>query len=453
MAHARSVTMSRRFTSLAWLASFVALGCTRPAEDRTRGDLEVGHARSAAFDVEVASGLAAVRSLSSDALALWLSAPSANLTLVVRESLQLELRVENAMPALELSDLDASQLVPASSGAGATKKAWQLALTPGTWHFQLAAPGTAERGRFRFALMSDVQEAIDHVQDIYRLINAQPALDFLLGAGDLTEEGEDEELARFQLELEKLAVPYYTTLGNHELGERPPAYQAWFGRANFQFVHRGVYFTLLDSASATLDPLADDWLDGWLANGRQAVHVVAMHIPPIDPVGTRNAAFASRAEAAALLARLAEAGVDLTLYGHIHAYYSFQNAGIPAFISGGGGATPELAADVGRHFMVFELDASRGVLEFRSRARRPVRQKKRGREKGELAAAWEVREALTERRGCTHRGASIKLIASRVPAVLDRRFGLRPRSKIEIFALPARKLWRSDHGCSNRNLG
>ena len=353
------------FTSTAWLTLLMALGCTRPAEERTRRDLDVGRSQSAAFDVEVASGLAAVRGHSQDQLALWLSAPSVDVSLVVREPLRLDLHVENAMAALELSDLDAGRVLPLASGDGKTKKSWRLTLAPGSWRFRLAAPGTAANGHFRFALMSDVQEAIDRIQDVYRVINDQPELDFLLGAGDLTEEGEVDELERFQRELATLDVPYYTTLGNHELGERPPAYQDWFGRANFQFVHRGVYFTLLDSASATVDPLADEWLDTWLANGRHSVHVVAMHIPPLDPVGTRNAGFASRAEAAALVAKLAEGGVDLTLYGHVHSYYSFRNAGIPAFISGGGGANPERADDVGRHFMIFELDAAHGILSSR----------------------------------------------------------------------------------------
>jgi 3',5'-cyclic-AMP phosphodiesterase len=357
--------MSRASLRIAWLPALLALGCTRPAEERTRRDLDVGHARSPALDVEVASGLAAVRALEQDRLALWLSAPSVDLALVVREELSLELYVENAMKALELVDRDALRSLPLSSGEFATKKSWSLALTPGTWHFRLAAPSARENGPFRFALLSDVQEAIDRVQDVYRVINAEPELEFLLGAGDLTDEGEVDELEEFQRELATLDVPYYTTLGNHELAERPPAYQDWFGRANFQFVHRGVYFTLLDSANATIDPLADDWLDAWLANGRRSVHVVAMHIPPFDPVGTRNAGFASRAEAAALLAKLAEGGVDLTLYGHIHSYYSFQNAGIPAFISGGGGATPERADDIGRHFMVFELDPASGISSSR----------------------------------------------------------------------------------------
>jgi Icc protein len=113
---------------------------------------------------------------------------------------------------------------------------------------------------------------------------------------------------------------------------------------------------LLDSASATLDPIVYDWLDEWLRLGAEQPHVVAMHIAPLDPIGVRNGAFANRAEAGKLLSRLAAHGVDLTLYGHIHSYYRFDNAGIPAFISGGGGAIPERFDDIGRHFLVIDVD-------------------------------------------------------------------------------------------------
>jgi Icc-related predicted phosphoesterase len=118
---------------------------------------------------------------------------------------------------------------------------------------------------------------------------------------------------------------------------------------------------MLDSASAMLDPLVYEWLDGWLRDGRDQVHVVAMHVPPIDPVGVRNGSFASRNEAAKLLRRLADGAVDLTLYGHIHSYYSFDNAGIPAYVSGGGGAIPERFDDMGRHFLVVNVDPAAGI--------------------------------------------------------------------------------------------
>ena len=88
------------------------------------------------------------------------------------------------------------------------------------------------------------------------------------------------------------------------------------------------------------------------------MHVVVTHIPPLDPVGERNAAFGSRAEAAKLLQRLASGTVDLTLYGHVHSYYAFGNAGIPAYISGGGGAHPEKLDGIGRHYLAVDMSES-----------------------------------------------------------------------------------------------
>lgn len=189
-------------------------------------------------------------------------------------------------------------------------------------------------------------------------MNEEPGVRFALLVGDLTERGGDDELERFARELEPLRLPVYTTLGNHELGSSngDPGYHRWFGRGSFRFVFRGVQFTMLDSASGTLAPEVYDWLDGWLAEGAARTHVVGMHIPPIDPVGVRSGSFASRAEADKLLARLSRGNVDLTVYGHVHSYYAFANAGIPAFITGGGGAIPERMDAIGRHFLVFDVD-------------------------------------------------------------------------------------------------
>jgi 3',5'-cyclic-AMP phosphodiesterase len=350
------------FVFAPWLV-LLAVGCARPGQGRAERDRTVGQAANATIDVRVSGGLAAVRKLSSDRLLLWASAPGFELQLILREPTTLRLEIENAMPNAALTELQASTPLPPEPGENPTKKSWQLTLPAGPSRFRLATPEAATEGPFRFALMSDVQEAIDRVSDIYRLVNAEPDLSFLLGAGDLTQQGSVEQLARYDRELAALGVPYYTTLGNHELGNSPPPFQESHGRANFQFAYRGVYFTLLDSASGTLDPIVYGWLDDWLARARARVHIVAMHIPPLDPIGVRNGSFASRAEAAALLGDLAEGGVDLTLYGHIHSYYSFDNAGIPAFISGGGGAIPERFDDIGRHFMVFDVDPKLGVTE------------------------------------------------------------------------------------------
>ena len=98
------------------------------------------------------------------------------------------------------------------------------------------------------------------------------------------------------------------------------------------------------------------------ADGAEGLHVFVTHIAPLDPSGIRNGSFRNRQEAAKLLDRLARRDVDLALYGHVHTFEAFSNVGIPAYISGGGGAIPERLDNIGRHFLVVDLSAEEGIL-------------------------------------------------------------------------------------------
>jgi 3',5'-cyclic AMP phosphodiesterase CpdA len=185
---------------------------------------------------------------------------------------------------------------------------------------------------------------------------AQPGVRFGLISGDLTENGSVDQLQRFQREMRTLPFPCFATLGNHDLGGGDDLFQRYYGRASFSFPFRGVRFTLIDSASATVAPRVYGWLDDWMDLAEDRLHLVVMHIPPLDPTGLRNGAFASRAEAMKLVSRMARGGVDLNVYGHVHSFYAFRNAGIDAFISGGGGAIPERFDGIGRHYLLMEAD-------------------------------------------------------------------------------------------------
>ena len=344
------------------LSAFLTLSCLRPTDERVELDLQVGQAERGSLSVSVKDGLATVRSLSDSALVLWGSVPSFDFDLKSGGASELTLEVQNCLTDAELQvtsgDAQLTLLEPTSMP---TRKRWRLNLPAGTTSLTIAPPDVASREAFRFALLSDVQEAIDDVGDVFSRMNEVSNVRFALGAGDLTQQGTREQLERFQSELERLEIPYFATLGNHELGTSPDLFHDYFGRGNYNFRFHGVSFTMIDDASATIDPTVYDWLDDWLEQSRQEVHIVAMHIPPVDPIGVRNGSMASRSEANKLLAKLAEGRVDLTLYGHIHSYYSFDNAGIPAFISGGGGAIPERFDKIGRHFMVFEAHPRHGI--------------------------------------------------------------------------------------------
>ncbi len=357
--------------SAPWRALLLALfslvsGCLRAAEDRAERDREVGHQTGRGLSVDVAEGHAAILELTEDRLLLWGSVPALEFTLRRPDGAArpLELEVHNLMPGAELRLRDGSGVeIGEPVRTAPTRAVWQLAWSGSDpIRLSLGPPDSALEEGFEFALLSDVQEAIDRFHDMVERLNDEAGVRFVLGAGDLTSNGSRRELARFKRELEPLGVPYYATLGNHELGEDPPPYQDMFGRGNYSFTFHGLRFTMLDSASATLDPLVVDWLDAWLAEGRGQTHVVAMHIPPLDPSGTRHGAFASKAEAAKLLNRLKQAGVDLTLYGHIHTYIHFENAGIDAHIAGGGGAIPNRGDGIGRHYLVVNADPRRGIV-------------------------------------------------------------------------------------------
>ncbi|MGC4086865.1 MAG: metallophosphoesterase [Polyangiaceae bacterium] len=348
---------------IALLVSLLCCACARPSLERAERDQEVGSAETDGLALRVESGLATVRRLEAGKIVLWGSAPSFSFQVDATGPTSVRLELQNVLTdAVLVSNASSVSELPV---ALSTRRAYQVELPSGTTQFRVAAADADEAASFRFALLSDVQEAIDRVSDIYRRMNQETDVRFLFGAGDLTQRGSEEELQRFQRELEALNLPYFTTLGNHELGADPPPYHDYFGRGNFQFKFKGVVFTLLDSASATLDPIVYGWLDEWLAAAQNDVHIVSMHIPPLDPIGVRNGAFGSRAEAAKLLGRLAEGRVDLTVYGHIHSFYQFENAGIPAYISGGGGAIPERFDNVGRHFLVFDVDPVLGVRSMR----------------------------------------------------------------------------------------
>jgi predicted phosphodiesterase len=355
----------RRFLPIAtslWLLLSVDACLSTPGE-RAALDLAVGHEQVEDTSVDVKEGLAAIRALSEGELVLWSSAPTWQATMSVDTAGAWTVVVRNALPdaTLRAEGPDGPLDVIAETGSVPTERIFRLSLPAGETQLRLVTTDESDHATFRIALMSDIQTGIDEVDDMFTAIEAEPGVRFLLGAGDLAQNGSASELRRVQGALEDFDLPYYTTLGNHDIAEKG-AWHDLFGRGNLSFVFRGVRFTLLDSAAATIEPTVYGWLDDWIQRGRGMTHVVGMHIPVLDPIGTRNGGFGSRHEAGKILNRLAAGGVDLTVYGHIHSLYRFDNGGIPAIISGGGGALPERLDGVGRHFVVIDLGGNAGFV-------------------------------------------------------------------------------------------
>ncbi|HSK02927.1 MAG TPA: metallophosphoesterase, partial [Kofleriaceae bacterium] len=332
-----------------------AAACIRPGEERARDELDIGAAALADADVAVAGGLAAVRALADHRLELWAQSPVLEIRLSLLDTAAGDwtITIRNATPDAVLTAAGATYTREA--GDRPTVATFRVPLGAGAYQLRVAPPDADLISGFKVAALADIQTALPTVHEVFAAINRVPDLRFVVGMGDLTDRAQIEEYDLYERQLEELALPFYTTLGNHELWGDHMRFLGRFGRASFQFQFKGVAFTFADSGDAGLDPLVEEWVDGWLDGARELPHVFLTHMPPVDPVGLRYGSFRSTRDGRRLLSRLAEGDVDLTLYGHIHTLVEYDNAGIPAFISGGGGADPMVLDGIDRHFLVVEL--------------------------------------------------------------------------------------------------
>ena len=353
------------------LACALALGqttCLGLTEDRAERDLEVGEFQGDGLGLVVDDGLASIQAVEPGRVHLWAQAPVLDLRLSTSEEAveRWELTIDNCMPGAELVVVegDAIAAEPLEPAYPAQCR-FDLSLAPGTATVLRVAPADWDEAEpWRFAVLSDIQRAVDDVQDVFDRINADPTLRFVASSGDLTSNGTAEEIEAIQAAMRGLDIPIYSTTGNHELnGSGADPWHTMWGRYNFHFDFKGTGFSFADSSNASLAPSVYGWLDGWLADHDEGVHVFVTHIPPIDPVGTRNGAFRSRHEAGKLLNALAEGGVDLNVYGHLHTLFATEQAGIPTYVSGGGGAIQETMDGIERHFLAVDVDPTQGIRE------------------------------------------------------------------------------------------
>jgi 3',5'-cyclic-AMP phosphodiesterase len=323
----------------------------------------VGQAEAAGMRVEVEDGLAAVRAFDGQRLELWAQAPALRIRIAHDRASPrpLRLTVLNCMREALLELDDTSILGMPVEGRGAACE-FAVEVSDGS-SLRLAPAGADEPGSFVFAVLSDIQSAVDRVGDIFARMNEDPELQFVVSTGDLVDTGARQELTYFQEQMATLPIPLFSTVGNHEMGAPASVWHELFGPFNVHFLFKRVAFSLVDSGNATIDPQVYGRLDGWLAENRAATHAVLTHVPPIDPAGLRGGSFRSRKEAAKLLQKLGHGQVDALFLGHIHSYYAFSAAGVPSYISGGGGAIEETLDGIDRHYLRVRASPERGIEE------------------------------------------------------------------------------------------
>ena len=319
---------ARTLVALITICNLVA--CTRPAEERAAAEVPIGMASLADVSVEVEGGLAAIRELTDHRLELWAQSPVLTINLEVGNTAGGDWTIISRNTLVDaVLDVGGNRYTR-DADQHPTVAIFHVPLAPGMQTLRIAPPDADIVEPFSVASMADIQTALPEVDDVFKRISAVPNARFVVAMGDITERSLIEEYELFERQLTELTIPFYTTLGNHELWADYMRYFDRFGRASFQFEFKGAVFTFADSGDAGIDPIVEGWVVDWLAAARDKTSIFLTHIPPIDPLGIRYGGFRSAQDGRRLLTRLAEANVDLTLYGHIHTLVEYENAGIPA---------------------------------------------------------------------------------------------------------------------------
>ncbi len=340
----------------------LAAGCAQEPTDYSELDLSVGYGSVAGAKIAVSGGLGAIQDLRSGYIELWLQSPAVTVTLGLAGSAVEDWRIVLRNAVAGMAHLNPGAVNTSTASQSGTAYTVDINATAGsTYALDFSTADSTTADTFSFAVLSDIQDAIGDVGDIYNVINSDNSLRFVVSAGDLTHDGTTGQMSRFRDTLSLLNIPFYATPGNHDTYDGQYAYwRTIFGRASFTFRYKGATFIFADSSGATVEERVYVWLRGWVPASASDVQFFISHYPAIDPCGARNGGFSSRNEAYKLIAILGGGDVEAIFNGHIHSYYHFDTAGIDTYISGGGGGHPELYDGIGRHYLKVTVDAGSG---------------------------------------------------------------------------------------------
>ncbi|WP_240360769.1 metallophosphoesterase family protein [Pyxidicoccus caerfyrddinensis] len=186
-------------------------------------------------------------------------------------------------------------------------------------------------GPLRFAVLGDIQLFLDDGADAVEDLRRRD-VDFVVQLGDLTEYGSAQEYAWVAELFDRLPVPSFAVLGNHDvLGTGADIYRRTFGPPFLSFQHAGSRFVLFDSNSreyAFPGNVPDlEALGEALAPEPGVDHRFTFsHVPPWN--GDFDAALTGPLEQLQ-----AERGVSASFHAHLHQFESEVRRGVPYFVA------------------------------------------------------------------------------------------------------------------------
>lgn len=137
---------------------------------------------------------------------------------------------------------------------------------------------------FSFALVGDPHFHYDDLDDVIEHVNSEGRAEFILVAGDLTDQALTHEFIWYAEIATAYALPVISLIGNHDhLANGRAIYEQMFGPRNQVFHAGGVRFVLFDNVEFESDIAVDHaWLDAALSPPHTGHSIVFTHIQPTD---------------------------------------------------------------------------------------------------------------------------------------------------------------------------
>jgi predicted phosphodiesterase len=339
--------------SAALVGAIFLAGCLDPAGERTRRDFEeTGKVSLGEIQASIDQGVVVPFADPPAGPAVHLRANAPEVTITLSSSSGQAHGV-----AVQLDNIDSHSDIGAAVESlvreGKTISFKAVVPAGGAISIPVTRAALHTAAPFHFAWVGDVQGGLEKFSRLRQRVNSDDTLEFVLFAGDDTENGDQAALNDFVVAADALQRPWYSAIGNHDtMWGHAGEFQTQVGRLNVAFDYKGARFMVLDSASATLDERVYQFLGGQLAGTEPALRLVALHVPPMDYEGLRDSGFSSRDEGAKLISRLVNGGVDLLLAGHLHTLHFTSSGGIEVVVSGDGGVGAADPFDgVGMHYL------------------------------------------------------------------------------------------------------
>ncbi|MEO0082272.1 MAG: metallophosphoesterase [candidate division WOR-3 bacterium] len=200
-------------------------------------------------------------------------------------------------------------------------------------------PVEVSRDSFCFAVFGDPQVGSDgkHLLGRFREDIGPKHISFFCVLGDLTNDATEQEVTTIRAALDSVGVPYYATIGNHDLYQK----EGWqrfrdnFGPSCYSVtIADRLKLIFLDTAEGTVGERQFAWLEQELSKSRSCRKVVCTHFPCYDGITPTMWRMASTAERLRLESMLSEYRVHAIVSGHIHGWRHTEIAGVHHFIAG-----------------------------------------------------------------------------------------------------------------------